>query len=172
MCTCDIDEQQQYVYMCVYIYIYTHKCVYTYIYMCVYIYIYIYMIIVYYIHIVLGDVSQGPGPATWLRGQGELPRRSWQMSRAATRVTDAGVCWKQAFSRETLPRKQQRLLSAPWLWCSESFSSRVSFAPEDICYLKTAIAQDLSGIHKGGFSKGGFSNLCVMTISLLLNPLY
>ena len=27
-----------------------------------------------------------------------------------------------------------------------------------------------SGVHKRGFSKGGFSNLCVILISLLLNP--
>ena len=29
-----------------------------------------------------------------------------------------------------------------------------------------------SGIHKGGLSKGGFSNLCVIIVLLLLNPLY
>ena len=27
-----------------------------------------------------------------------------------------------------------------------------------------------SGVHKGGFRKGGFSNLCVAITSLLLNP--
>ena len=27
-----------------------------------------------------------------------------------------------------------------------------------------------SGVHKGGLSKGGFSNLCLTTILLLLNP--
>ena len=42
-------------------------------------------------------------------------------------------------------------------------------APGDVAQRRAA---HTSGVRKGGFSKGGLSNLCVITMLLLLSPLY
>ena len=50
--------------------------------------------------------------------------------------------------------------------CSMQPSSFVDSLPAESVFAR------VSGVHKGGFSKRGFSNLFVITILLWLTPLY
>ena len=49
-------------------------------------------------------------------------------------------------------------------WCAGALPGSLTPSVELLAYL--------SGVHKGGFSKGGFRNFCATIMLLLLIPLY
>ena len=125
------------VYTWVYIYIYTHTTWYINIYVCIYDYVFINIYIYIYMSSARSFVGRPLMRASAKKNLSELLRVSQRLSLA---LVARQFLWKE----NLWERIALRAISAP--------------PTKNVCLSPALGSSNLSGVHKGEFSKGGFSN--------------